>query len=82
MVPPDFGNKFGQPLIAGSVLTFEHNENNKKWGFDKVIMLAGGIGYGKKNQAQKAVPKKGDKIIILGGDNYRNWYGWCCSFIC
>merc|ERR1711991_509302 len=58
----DFGNKFGQPLIAGSVLTFEHNENNKKWGFDKVIMLAGGIGYGKKNQAQKAVPKKGDKI--------------------
>ena len=67
----DFGNKFGQPLIAGSVLTFEHKENNKKWGFDKVIMLAGGIGYGKKNQAQKAVPKKGDKIIILGGDNYR-----------
>ena len=37
----DFGNKFGQPLIAGSVLTFEHKENNKKWGFDKVIMLAG-----------------------------------------
>ena len=67
----DFGNKFGQPLIAGSVLTFEHKENNKKWGFDKVIMLAGGVGYGKKNQAQKAVPKKGDKIIILGGDNYR-----------
>ena len=67
----DFGNKFGQPLITGSVLTFEHKENNKKWGFDKVIMLAGGIGYGKKNQAQKAVPKKGDKIIILGGDNYR-----------
>ena len=67
----DFGNKFGQPLIAGSVLTFEHQENNKTWGFDKVIMLAGGIGYGKKNQAQKGVPKKGDKIIILGGDNYR-----------
>ena len=67
----DFGNKFGQPLITGSVLTFEHKENNKKWGFDKVIMLAGGIGYGKKSQAQKAVPKKGDKIIILGGDNYR-----------
>ena len=26
----DFGNKFGQPLIAGSILTFfEHKENNK-----------------------------------------------------
>jgi phosphoribosylformylglycinamidine synthase len=67
----DFGNKFGQPLIAGSVLTFEHQENNKRLGFDKVIMLAGGVGYGKKDQAQKGLPKKGDKIIILGGDNYR-----------
>lgn len=67
----DFGNKFGQPLIAGSLLTFEHKENNEMLGFDKVIMLAGGIGYGKKEQAQKRIPKKGDKIIILGGDNYR-----------
>ena len=43
----DFGNKFGQPLITGSVLTFEHDENNRKLGYDKVIMQAGGIGYGK-----------------------------------
>ena len=28
----DFGNKFGQPLITGSVLTFEHEENNRKIG--------------------------------------------------
>ena len=67
----DFGNKFGQPLIAGSVLTFEHQEQEQRLGFDKVIMLAGGIGFGKKEQAQKGLPKKGDKIIILGGDNYR-----------
>ena len=67
----DFGNKFGQPLIAGSVLTFEHQEQEQRLGFDKVIMLAGGIGFGKKDQAQKGIPKKGDKIIILGGDNYR-----------
>ena len=67
----DFGNKFGQPLIAGSVLTFEHQELEQRLGFDKVIMLAGGIGFGKKDQAQKGLPKKGDKIIILGGDNYR-----------
>jgi phosphoribosylformylglycinamidine synthase len=67
----DFGNKFGQPLITGSVLTFEHSENNKHLGFDKVIMLAGGIGYGKKDQALKSVPKEGEDIIILGGDNYR-----------
>ena len=67
----DFGNKFGQPLITGSLLTFEHKEKENKLGFDKVIMLAGGIGYAKKEQAQKLTPKKGDKIIILGGDNYR-----------
>lgn len=67
----DFGNKFGQPLIAGSLLTFEHNENNKTIGFDKVIMLAGGIGYGKKEQSIKKTPKKGDKIVVMGGDNYR-----------
>ncbi|MBS9463802.1 phosphoribosylformylglycinamidine synthase [Flagellimonas sp. 389] len=67
----DFGNKFGQPLIAGSVLTFEHEEEARRLGFDKVIMLAGGIGYGKVEQALKDTPKQGDKIVILGGDNYR-----------
>ena len=67
----DFGNKFGQPLIAGSVLTFEHEEEARKLGFDKVIMLAGGIGYGKADQAIKAKPSEGDKIVVLGGENYR-----------
>ncbi|MCH3882336.1 phosphoribosylformylglycinamidine synthase [Tenacibaculum aquimarinum] len=74
----DFGNKFGQPLITGSVLTFEHEENSsvsdspaRKLGFDKVIMQAGGIGYGKAEQALKDTPKEGDKIVILGGENYR-----------
>ena len=73
----DFGNKFGQPLITGSVLTFEHEHFDKlsmtsrKLGYDKVIMQAGGIGYGKADQALKDKPKNGDKIVILGGDNYR-----------
>ena len=67
----DFGNKFGQPLICGSVLTFEHEEEARKLGFDKVIMQAGGIGYGKATQALKDTPKEGDKIVILGGENYR-----------
>jgi len=67
----DFGNKFGQPLITGSILTFEHEEDARKLGFDKVIMQAGGIGYGKQSQALKDTPQKGDKIVILGGDNYR-----------
>lgn len=88
----DFGNKFGQPLITGSILTFEHqeasinsasnsntsssdssspNSDTRKLGYDKVIMQAGGIGYGKLEQAKKHEPKEGDKIVILGGENYR-----------
>jgi phosphoribosylformylglycinamidine synthase len=73
----DFGNKFGQPLISGSLLTFEAEESAtsadslRTLGFDKVIMQAGGIGYGKNEQALKDTPQKGDKIVILGGDNYR-----------
>lgn len=67
----DFGNKFGQPLIAGSVLTFEHQENDEKYGYDKVIMLAGGVGYGTKRDCLKKEPQKGNKIVVVGGDNYR-----------
>ncbi|MEG1649863.1 MAG: phosphoribosylformylglycinamidine synthase, partial [Rikenellaceae bacterium] len=67
----DFGNKFGQPLICGSLLTFEHQENDKKFGYDKVIMLAGGIGYGKKVDSLKDIPVPNEKVVLLGGDNYR-----------
>lgn len=67
----DFGNKFGQPLICGSVLTFEHAENDKKFGYDKVIMLAGGVGYANKRDAQKGIPQNGEQVVVLGGDNYR-----------
>jgi len=67
----DFGNKFGQPLINGSLLTFEHQENDKIYGYDKVIMLAGGIGFANKTDAKKDIPEAGDVIVVLGGDNYR-----------
>lgn len=67
----DFGNKFGQPLIAGSVLTFEHSERGENYGYDKVVMLAGGIGYGTKRDCLKGTPRKGNKIVVVGGDNYR-----------
>ncbi|MBO7562294.1 MAG: phosphoribosylformylglycinamidine synthase [Bacteroidales bacterium] len=74
----DFGNKFGQTIICGSLLTFEHaakqkgvEKDNPKFGYDKVIMLAGGVGYAKKADAAKEVPQKGDRLVLLGGDNYR-----------
>ena len=74
----DFGNKFGQTIICGSLLTFEHTANQKgvekdnpKFGYDKVIMLAGGVGFAKKTDAAKEVPSAGDRLVLLGGDNYR-----------
>ena len=67
----DFGNKFGQPLICGSLLTFEHAENDKIYGYDKVIMLAGGVGFTSKRDALKGEPKPGEKVVVMGGDNYR-----------
>ena len=67
----DFGNKFGQPLICGSLLTFEHKEGNEIYGYDKVIMLAGGVGYGTERDCLKGQPQPGNKIVLLGGDNYR-----------
>lgn len=66
-----FGNHFGQPLICGSLLTFEHAEDGQKYAYDKVIMLAGGVGYANKRDALKGDPVPGEKVVILGGDNYR-----------
>ena len=70
-VASDFGNKFCQPLICGSLLTFEHAENDKKYAYDKVIMLAGGVGYANKRDALKGDPQPGEKVVVIGGDNYR-----------
>ena len=69
----DFGNKFGQPLICGSVLTFEHHERagDTKYAYDKVIMLAGGVGYGTRRDCLKKKPQPGNKVVVVGGDNYR-----------
>ena len=85
----DFGNKFGQPLITGSLLTFEYQSTTgdtattadgkpvegeqagEVYGYDKVIMLAGGVGYGKKRDCLKKEPQTGNDIVVVGGDNYR-----------
>ncbi|MDR1654322.1 MAG: phosphoribosylformylglycinamidine synthase [Prevotellaceae bacterium] len=67
----DFGNKFGQPLICGSLFTFEHAENEQLYGYDKVIMLAGGVGFANQKDALKDEAQPNEKIVVMGGDNYR-----------
>ena len=48
-----------------------HAENNKKYAYDKVIMLAGGVGFANKRDALKGEPEAGEKVVVIGGDNYR-----------
>ena len=68
----DFGNKFGQPLICGSLLTFEYKApDGRSYAYDKVIMLAGGMGFANRRDALKGQPEAGERVVVLGGDNYR-----------
>ena len=67
----DFGNKFGQPIICGSLSTFEYSDEKGTYGYDKVIMQAGGVGFAKKKDCLKDEPGAGDSVLLLGGDNYR-----------
>ncbi len=67
----DFGNKYGQPLICGSLLTFEQDDCGRLYAYDKVIMLAGGVGFASRKDAIKGTPTTGEKVIVMGGDNYR-----------
>jgi phosphoribosylformylglycinamidine synthase len=53
------------------VLTFEHQEDEQVLGYDKVIMLAGGIGFANAEHSKKDTPEKDNQIVVLGGDNYR-----------
>ena len=41
------------------------------YGYDKVIMLAGGVGYGTQRDCLKGAPEAGKKVVVIGGDNYR-----------
>ncbi|MCL1785984.1 MAG: phosphoribosylformylglycinamidine synthase [Alphaproteobacteria bacterium] len=68
-----FANEFGQPLINTRVFTFEHSENDRVYGYNKPILLAGGVGYVNEEYANKDDTriKTGQRIILLGGPNYR-----------
>jgi phosphoribosylformylglycinamidine synthase len=62
------------------MLTFEHEEDARKLGF-KVIMQAGGIGYGKLEQAIKKNTTNRRQNRYPGGENYRIGMGGA-SFFC
>lgn len=63
-----FNNEFGRPALTGYFRSFEHEERSGLVrGYDKPIMLAGGLGNVRRAHVEKKQLQAGDRIIVLGG---------------
>ncbi|HET8942932.1 MAG TPA: phosphoribosylformylglycinamidine synthase [Rudaea sp.] len=64
-----FNNEFGRPCLGGFFRTFEAEtgDANLRMGFDKPIMLAGGLASIRPGHVQKNKLQAGDAVIVLGG---------------
>jgi len=66
----DYGNKFGEPVIAGFTRSFDLRLPKERWAFIKPIMFTGGIGQIDARQFNKGEAKKGMLIVQVGGPAY------------
>ncbi len=64
-----FNNEFGRPCLAGYFRSFEQETGDVHLhrGYDKPIMLAGGIGNLSALHVQKDRLRAGDAVLVLGG---------------
>jgi phosphoribosylformylglycinamidine synthase len=63
-----FNNEFGRPALCGFFRSFEKRVSDSLTrGFDKPIMLAGGLGSIREKDIQKLKIETGSKVIVLGG---------------
>ncbi len=66
-----FNNEFGRPALCGYFRTFEHQQQDGErvalHGYDKPLMLAGGIGNIRAGHVAKLQLPAGTKILVLGG---------------
>jgi phosphoribosylformylglycinamidine synthase len=62
-----FNNEFGRPALAGYFRSFEQVHGGERRGYDKPIMLAGGIGNVRPGHVEKDRLEHGDLVIVLGG---------------
>ena len=67
----DYNNEFGRPVLGGYFRTFEHRTADRCLGYDKPIMLAGGMGRIRAAHVLKPAPVVGDCIVLLGGPAMR-----------
>ena len=66
-----FNNEFGRPNLAGYFRTYEQNVGGTRLGYHKPIMLAGGIGNVRADQALKGALPPGALLVHLGGPGMR-----------
>ncbi|MDE2054892.1 MAG: phosphoribosylformylglycinamidine synthase [Xanthomonadaceae bacterium] len=64
-----FNNEFGRPCLAGYFRTFEleTGKPGMRHGYDKPIMLAGGVANVRPMLVKKNKLAPGDAVIVLGG---------------
>ena len=63
-----FNNEFGRPALCGYFRSFEYQyDDNEVSGYDKPIMLAGGVGNIRPQHIEKKRINPGDRIIVIGG---------------
>ena len=64
-----FNNEFGRPCLGGYFRTYEHEtgEAGVRRGYDKPIMIAGGLANIRADHVQKLELQPGHKVIVLGG---------------
>jgi len=68
----DYGNKFGEPLIAGYCRTFgQRLANGERREWIKPIMFSGGLGQIDHSHLYKNDPELGMLIVKIGGPAYR-----------
>lgn len=73
----DYGNKFGEPIIAGFARGFglrlvsPTTGKSERWEYLKPIMFTGGIGTIDNSNATKLKPERGFKVAKVGGPVYR-----------
>jgi phosphoribosylformylglycinamidine synthase len=64
-----FNNEFGRPCLGGYFRTYEHEtgEAGVRRGYDKPIMIAGGLANIRHEHVQKREVQPGHAVIVLGG---------------
>ena len=62
-----FNNEFGRPCLTGYFRTMNEQVNGINWGYNKPIMIAGGVGNIRKEHVAKNQISVGACLIVLGG---------------